>query len=270
MRPALEALNEEGKPIPAMSLVIANFPQATETVPSLLHRSREVKTFFHELGHALHALLGRTDIASLSGTSVMIDFVESPSQMFEKWLEQPQILKQISSHYRTGEPLSDQVIADIKSSLSFYAANKVQGQILYALYSLACYQTDTLDDPQALYETLQAQICPAIAPDPESRFFASFSHLTGYGASYYSYLYSLVYSEDIFALIMEKGLYNKATGRAYLTHILSKGGSAHPTELLENFLGRKPSADAFLNHLGITRDHSSTKFTTSNTSAFIN
>src|SRR5579863_743796 len=99
----------DGTRIPDVSIVIANFSKPTTSQPSLLKRS-EVQTFFHEFGHALHAILGATEIASLSGTHTKTDFVELPSQMLEEWLYDKNILKKVSKHYITGEPLPDETI----------------------------------------------------------------------------------------------------------------------------------------------------------------
>src|SRR5690606_28206942 len=93
-----------GTRIPDVSIVIANFPRATADKPSVLTRDF-VNTFFHEFGHALHAILGATPIASLSGTATKTDFVELPSQMLEEWLTDKDILKKVSKHYKTGEQL---------------------------------------------------------------------------------------------------------------------------------------------------------------------
>jgi len=100
--PACQNLTQVG-------VIIANFSPSKESRPSLLTH-QEVTTFFHEFGHALHDCLGRTPYYLASGTRVKTDFVEMPSQLLEEWAWEPMVLKEISSHYQTGEPLSDDLI----------------------------------------------------------------------------------------------------------------------------------------------------------------
>lgn len=239
-----------GKPNVAVSLVIANFPKGTDSKPSLLER-KYVETFFHEFGHALHALLGRTKMASLSGTSVKTDFVEMPSQMLEEWLEDKDILKMISSHYVTGEPLSDELIDIIISLKKFEAGLFLQRQIYFALLSLDLFDTGAHKDPHAVCRKLAQTVRPHIVFDDQDHDYASFGHLTGYGAKYYSYLWSKVFALDLFYEIKKHGLLNPEIGKKYAQEVIGQGGSVDPNQLLETFLGRKPTQQAFLKDLGL-------------------
>ncbi len=242
--------DSRGKILPSVALVMANFPRAHGDRPSLLKRS-EVTTFFHEFGHALHALLGATELASFSGTSVKHDFVEMPSQMLEEWLWDPTILKRISSHYQTKESLPDEIITNIIGLKQFGKADSVVRQGYLAALSLACYQPGADKDPYVIMNELANKLTQGQHVDPESRFYASFGHLTGYGPRYYGYLWSKVFALDLFSAIKPHGLTNKEIGTKYADLVLSKGGSKEPEELLEEFLGRKPSSDAFFNDIGI-------------------
>ncbi len=246
--PALK--NSRGRILPSVALVMANFPRAHGERPSLLKRS-EVNTFFHEFGHALHALLGATELASFSGTSVKKDFVEMPSQMLEEWLWDPVILKRISSHYQTKESLPDDLIANIISLKQFGKADLILRQGFLAALSLAYYMPGADKDPYAIMNELVNKLTQGQHADPENRFYAAFGHLTGYGPRYYGYLWSKVFALDLFSAIKPHGLTNKEIGMKYADLVLSKGGSKEPEELLEDFLGRKPSSKAFFEDIGI-------------------
>lgn len=240
----------DGRRLPAVSVVMANFPKPTGDKPALLMRS-DVKTFFHEFGHALHALLGATQLGGFSGTSVKTDFVEMPSQMLEEWLGDREILKKVSSHYKTGERLSDALIEKIIALKRYDSGLFVQTQGCYSLLSLNLYKEGAQKDPYAILHELLAQVHPRVLYGPEYRMYASFGHLTGYGAKYYGYLWSKVFALDLFHEINKKGLLNHEVGACYVQDILMPGGSKDPNELLKNFLGREPSQDAFIKDLGL-------------------
>lgn len=240
----------DGNDLPDVSVVVANFPKSTEEKPSLLQRE-DVKTFFHEFGHAMHAILGKTAMASFSGTSVKRDFVELPSQMLEEWLWDKDILKMISSHYQTGEPLPDQLIANILNLKTYDSALFVHGQGKYALLALQYFAPGTYKEPYLIMQDLYKRMSPRFYQDPLNHFYTSFGHLTGYGAKYYGYLWSKVFALDLFAEIKKQGLLNPQVGTKYAQTILAKGGSKDPKQLLVDFLGREPRMDAFIRDLGL-------------------
>ena len=240
----------DGRRLPAVSVVMANFPKPTKDKPSLLMRS-DVRTFFHEFGHALHALLGATQLGSFSGTSVKTDFVEMPSQMLEEWLWDKEMLQKVSHHYQTGEPLPDEMIDNIIALKQYDSGSFVQRQGGLARLSLDLYKAGADKDPHAILHGLLETINPRIFYGPEYRMYASFGHLTGYGAKYYGYLWSKVFALDLFDEIKKQGLLNSEIGSRYVAEILMPAGSKDPNELLKNFLGREPSQDAFINNLGL-------------------
>lgn len=230
--------------------MIANFPKSTATKPSLLKRG-DVQTFFHEFGHALHALLGRTHTASLAGTNVKRDFVEMPSQMLEEWLTDASILKELSCHYVTGKQLPDELIERILSLKHFDSGSFVQRQLMLSLLALELYKDGEHKDIYALYKELFNRTRHFVAYEPEDHMYASFGHLTGYGAKYYGYMWSKVFALDMFDEIKKQGLLNPVIGKKYVTEVLAKGGSQDPDEMLKNFLGREPNQKAFLRDLGL-------------------
>jgi thimet oligopeptidase len=259
----------DGTRIPDVSVLIANFSKPTTTLPSfakasedrpsLLKRS-EVQTFFHEFGHALHAVLGATTIASLSGTHTKTDFVELPSQMLEEWLTDKDILKKISGHYIAGQPLPDDIIDTIISLKNLTTGYFVTRQVYLSSIALSYFglgngssfaKASADKDPHAIMKHLYTRILPHMAFSEDNHFYTSFGHLTGYGAKYYGYLWSKVFALDIFAEIKNHGLLDPVIGQKYVKEVLSKGGAQDPNELLYNFLGREPNEQAFFKAMGL-------------------
>lgn len=241
---------QEGLRIPSFSVVIANLPKPAGDKPALLKRS-DAETFFHEFGHALHAIFGSCELASHSGTRVKKDFVEMPSQMLEEWLCDKDILKYVTGHYKTGEPLPDNIIDTIIAQKNFSSGGFVLGQSNSALFSLRCFGPGGCKDTEALQRELHAFTSKHSVFDPEAHHQASFGHLTGYGARYYGYLWSKVFALDLFEHIKQFGLMNPEIGTVYAQKVIGKGGSEHPMNLLKDFLGREPNQEAFLKDLGL-------------------
>ncbi len=234
---------------PSLVLIIANFSKSTSSRPSLLRRN-EVETFFHEFGHAMHSLLGRTSVASFAGTHVKTDFVEVPSQMFEEWLGSKGVLKMISCHHETGESLPDTIIDNIIAAKKLSKGWWTQRQIFLSRLSLDYFEDGIDKDVYGLMQNLHNKLCPHQLLDVNDHKYSNFGHLVGYGAKYYSYLWSLVFAIDLFAEIKKHGLLNQEVGKRFIADVLSKGGSADPQELIQKFLGREPNQENFLNELG--------------------
>lgn len=248
--PVIPAVKKDNKICPAVSVVIANFAKSTKDNPSLLPLS-EVTTFFHEFGHAMHDMLGRTKIASFAGTSVKRDFVELPSQMLENWMKNKDILKKVSKHYKTGEPLSDETIEKIVDLEKLDSGDFTLRQLSFATQALELFSEDIPNDLLAFVKKIDSNLRDYISWDPDSdHFIASFGHLTGYGAKYYGYMWSNVFAHDLFEKIQKNGLLNGKMGQEYVNKVIGKGGSQDPNELLEDFLGRKPNEEAFIKNMG--------------------
>ena len=240
----------DGSRLPAVAVLIANFTKPTKDKPSLLKRD-EVSTFFHEFGHAMHSQLGATELGSHAGTHVKTDFVEMPSQMLEEWLWDKNILKKISKHYQTGEPLPDELIDNIIALKQYDSGHVVTRQAMLAQYALDLYKSGAQKDPYKILHELLPRVLPRVYYGPEYRLYANFGHLTGYGAKYYGYLWSKVFALDLFDTIKKTGLLNPEIGKRYVDEVIGKGGSTDPNQLLKNFLGREPRQDAFLKDLGL-------------------
>lgn len=241
--------DEDGNPNLGLAVVIANFPKPLADKPSLL-KLRDVTTFFHEFGHAMHALLGRTKVASFAGTNVKRDFVELPSQMLEEWMWDREILKMVSLHYQTGDPLPDQLIDSILQSRTYDSGFFTLRQILQAKLSLDYYNVGKTVDLDAFYKALCQELAPYTHYNDDDHFYASFGHLKDYAAGYYGYLWSSVFAHDMFAQIKKEGLLNPIVGRRYVDTVIGKGGSKDPNDLLVDFLHREPNQEAFLHAMG--------------------
>jgi thimet oligopeptidase len=235
---------------PSLGMIIANFPPSTSHKPSLLKRS-DVECFFHEFGHALHSLLSRTTLGSFSSLlNVKIDFVEVPSQMFEQWMLDKDILRMVSHHYKTGNPIPENIVDTIIELKNLASGNYVLTQGFYALLSLG-YYGGPCSDLYKYMRDLYATIPLHVQFDTDNHMYCAFGHLLGYGACYYSYLYSKVLAMDIFEHIKTYGLLNPEIGKRFSEILLRPGGSKEPAEMVKEFLGREPRQDAFLKDLGL-------------------
>lgn len=236
---------------PSVAIVIANFPKATKDRPALLKHA-DVETFFHEFGHAMHALLGSTEMVSFAGTNVKRDFVEMPSQIFEEWLFDKPLLKSVSGHYQTGAPLTDELIDKIIALKRFGSGLFVTRQCFYALLSLECYKEGAHKKTDEIVRDLAQTYMPYVRHESDTHVQASFGHLMGYGAKYYGYMWSKVFALDLFYMLKKQGLLNPVAGKIFIDKILAQGGSVDPNVLLIEYLGRAPNQDAFFDDLGLT------------------
>lgn len=243
---------------PAVSVVIANFPQASGDKPALLMHD-DVLTCWHELGHALHAIFGRSRMVTFAGTRVKRDFVETPSQCIEEWLWDEKILGLITRHYKTGATLPHELISAKVHSQNAFSGRDMLRQLHYATFSLHLFDdafagAGDAAEPATLLYMLAPAIVPGIEFNPSGHSECSFSHLGGYGPLYVSYAWSEVLALDIFASIKERdGLLCPEMGRRYAREILGVGGGKCPHAAVKAFLGREPSNVAFLAKLGICK-----------------
>ncbi len=233
----LPTSNDQGQTYqPALAVIITNFSKPIDSTTSLL-KIYEVETLFHEFGHAVHVLLGRAEMPSKGGYYTTMDFVETPSQLFEKWLWDPSILKRVSRHYQTGEPLSDHLIHQLIASEEYEEGRIVIRELRASQISLNCFMPgknkDLIQIEKKIYENLSA----AVDYDPESHALCSFMHLVDYGAKYYSYLWSNEIAVKFFDSICSNGgLLDSTIGKDYREKVIGKGGSCDPELLVKDFL----------------------------------
>lgn len=232
--------------------IVCNFTKPTKDQPSLLSFN-EVTTLFHEMGHAMHGMLSDVTYKALSGTNVLWDFVELPSQLQENWAYQKETLDLFAAHYKTGEKIPDALIQKLNDAKNFMGGWGGLRQVNFGFLDMAWHMVDpsTVDDVAAFEDKTCAEtsLFPRLA-GPAS---VAFSHLFagGYSAGYYSYKWAEVLDADTFSLFEERGLYDRKTADDYKAHILSQGGREHPRVLYARFRGREPDPDALLRREGL-------------------
>ena len=233
--------------------IVCNFTKPTPTKPSLITFD-EVRTLFHEFGHALHGILSDVTYVSLGGTNVYWDFVELPSQIMENWTLEKEALDLFARHYETGEPIPAELTKKIKDTSKFQAGYFSLRQLNFGILDMAWHSMDPsqigdIEDFER-QATERTTILPRVAGTNVS---VSFSHIFagGYSAGYYSYKWAEVLDADAFEYFKEKGLFNRDVARAFRENILSKGGTKHPMELYKKFRGREPDPDALLRRDGL-------------------
>lgn len=245
-----------GEPLPAVMEIVCNFSKPTPKRPSLLSHN-DVLTLFHEMGHAIHALLGRTKYQSTSGTNVLWDFVELPSQVQENWLYESETLNMVSGHYQTGEKIPADLIEKMRKAKTFMSGWTGLRQLTYCYMDMA-YHTQK-DAPQAeniqTFEKQATEKC-RLFKDYGGCSSTSFGHIFagGYSAGYYSYKWAEVLDADTFELFLENGLYDRTTALRYRHEILEKGGSEDPAILYRRFRGRDADPKALLRREGLLED----------------
>ena len=242
---------ENGPQLPTATLV-CNFPAPTADMPSLLPHG-DVETFFHEFGHVLHSVLTKTKLSSQSGTSVARDFVEAPSQIFENWTWNYESLKLFAKHYKTSEVLPKDLFDKMLAAKNVGSGLANTQQVYYGILDFTLHDKYDPTSSQPVVEVMkELQNKITLYPYLEgTQMFASFGHLMGYAAGYYSYLWALVYADDMFSVFDKNGIMDKATGLRYRDIILANGSSRDELEMVVEFLGRQPSQDAFFKANGL-------------------
>lgn len=238
-----------------VAYLVCNFTPPTGEQPALLTHD-EVETLFHEFGHGLHHMLTQVDYRGVSGINgVEWDAVELPSQFMENWCWDKQALALISGHYQTGEALPEALYNKMLAAKNFQAGMMMVRQLEFSLFDFKIHQDYQPELGGRIYPILQ-QIRERVAvviPPAFNRFAHSFAHIFagGYAAGYYSYKWAEVLSADAFSLFEERGIFDRATGEAFLHAVLEQGGSQDAMTLFKTFRGREPSIDALLRHNGI-------------------
>ena len=235
-------------PIAAM---VTNFAKPTPDTPSLLPFS-DVETFFHEFGHIMHGICSKTKYPQFAGTSVERDFVEAPSQMLENWCYEKEVLEKLSGHYSDiSKKLPDNIIEKLIAAKNADTGILNLRQIFFATFDqiIHSYETESIDT-QSIYHQTRRNVT-TIEEIEGTNGAASFGHLMGgYDAQYYGYLYSQVFSADMYLEFKKNGVLSPVVGKKYRDIILARGGEVDSMDSLIEFLGREPTIDAFLVSIG--------------------
>jgi peptidyl-dipeptidase Dcp len=234
---------------------VCNFSKGAESQPSLLSPD-DARTLFHEFGHGLHGMLSDVTYPSLSGTSVFTDFVELPSQLYEHWQEQPQVLRQFARHYQTGEPLPDDLLKRFIAARKFNQGFATVEFVSSALIDLEFHtQPASASRDVRAFERAELEKIGMPAEISLRHRPTQFGHIFSgdhYASGYYSYMWSEVMDADAFGAFEEAGdIFDPATAKRLHDDIYSSGGSRDPEDAYIAFRGREPEPEALLRRRGL-------------------
>lgn len=234
---------------------VMNFAKAGAGQPTLLSFD-DARTLFHEFGHALHGLMSDVTYPLLAGTNVSRDFVEFPSQLYEHWLERPEILERFAVHYRSGEPIPAEMLERLKAARTFNQGFATVEYLASALVDMDFHllgEAAGLDVGRFEKESLERIGMPkAIVMRHRPPHFAHIFSGDGYAAGYYSYMWSEVLDADGFRAFEEAGdVFDPATARRLRDHVYAAGFREDPAEAYRAFRGRSPSPQALLEKRGL-------------------
>jgi len=228
--------------------VVINVCNFAKGDPALLSYD-DARTLFHEFGHALHQMLSDVTYESISGTSVARDFVELPSQLFEHWLDVPEVLREFATHAETGAPMPPEMLDKVLKAANFDMGFQTVEYVASALVDLAFHDGPAVSDPMAMQAQVLREIgMPhAITMRHATPHFAHVFSGDGYSSGYYSYMWSEVMDADAFASFEEAGgAFDPERARSLEDNILSTGGSKDPELLYTAFRGGLPDVGALL------------------------
>ncbi len=246
---------------------VGNYNPPTDGKPAMLTLD-QVETMFHEFGHGLHGLLSKCNYYGVSGTAVVRDFVELPSQIMEHWAFEPEVLKMYAKHYETGEVIPDELIQKINNAgyfnQGFRTTELVAAAILdmkwYTLTAAPNFNPKNIEGVKDMdVDKFEADamkeigLIDQIIPRYRSTYF---QHIFsgGYSSGYYSYLWSEVLDSDAFQAFVEKGnIFDQETAKSFRENVLSKGGSDEPMTLYKKFRGAEPNPINLLKNRGFVK-----------------
>ncbi|MEX6627506.1 M3 family metallopeptidase [Tenacibaculum salmonis] len=234
---------------------VCNSPKPAKGEPALISFD-EVETMFHEFGHALHGLFGNQKYASISGTSTSRDFVEFPSQFNENWSTHPEVLNNYAVHYKTGKVIPAELLKKIKDAGTFNQGYSMIENLASSSLDMKWHtvSVDTkIEDVAKFEEEALKQMKLKIAEVPPRYRSTYFAHIFsgGYGAGYYSYLWTEMLSHDAYAWFKDNGLLTRENGQKFREQVLSKGNTMDYAKMYQDFAGRNPEATPMLKARGL-------------------
>ena len=217
-------------------VLVCNFPRG-------LMEHSDVVTLFHEFGHLMHHVLaGRHPWVRFSGVATEWDFVEAPSQMLEEWAWDADVLATFATN-EAGEPIPAELVAKMRAADEFGKGYQARTQMSYAAISYRLHEEQPADLHARVHELSREYALVRLLP--EQHFHTGFGHLVGYTSGYYTYMWSLVIAKDLFSAFDPADLFDAEVATRYRDRVLAAGGSKDAAELVEDFLGRPYSSDAF-------------------------
>jgi len=250
---ALRSQRKLGGDVHPIVINVCNFAKPPEGRPALLSYD-DARTLFHEFGHALHQMLSNVTYETISGTSVARDFVELPSQLYEHWLEVPEVLAEFATHAETGEPMPQDMLERLLAAGTYDMGFQTVEYVASALVDLDFHQGEPAVDPmQRQAEVLDSIGMPsAIAMRHATPHFAHVFAGDGYSSGYYSYMWSEVMDADAFEAFNEaSGPFDASVAARLEQYVLSAGGSKDAAELYLAFRGKMPGPEALLKGRGL-------------------
>jgi peptidyl-dipeptidase Dcp len=234
---------------------VMNFNKAADGAAPLLSFD-DARTLFHEFGHALHGLLSDVTYPMIAGTNVPRDFVEFPSQLFEHWLEQPEVLRRFARHERTGEPIPADLMRRVLAARTFNQGFATVEYLASALVDFDFHQIGEAANVDAARFEREAltriEMPEAIVMRHRPPHFGHVFAGDGYSSAYYSYLWSEVLDADGFGAFEETGdLFDPTTAKRLYDYVYSAGNSREPAEAYRHFRGRLPKPEALLRKRGL-------------------
>ena len=234
---------------------VANFAPPAPGEPALI-TSDDVRTMFHEFGHALHGMFANTEYPSLSGTSTARDFVEFPSQFNEHWATYPAVFQHYAKHYKTGAPMPAELLEKIKKSDTFnkgYDTTELLAAAELDMMWHALPASTPLEKPDAFETQALEQTHLAISYVPPRYRSSYFAHIwgSGYAAGYYAYLWTQMLDDDAFQWFEDHGGLTRANGDRFRTMVLSRGNTEDLEKMYEAWRGGKPSIEPMLKYHGL-------------------
>ena len=249
LSPSLEGGGKSSYQLPIIALCCSFDPPASGSSPCLLSQ-HSVENLFHEMGHALHSIVGRAKYQNITGTRCSTDFAEVPSILMEYFLNDSQVLSSFARHYKTGEPLPADLMDTFQMSQHFFPAFQMQTQLFFAMMDLHFHMVYPSQDRASIMDTY-AQLHSEYSPSEHvngTAWFLRFNHICSYGAKYYSYLWSRAVASLIWNSCFIQDPFSNTSGQK-LHNMLQHGGGIDPNTLVGEMLGFKPTVSDLVDAL---------------------